>query len=89
VIEWLQRPHHTQAHGALRTVEIDRQQIARRKRQKRTGDSLPKRAQAVAEQGRELAKERPRDWDALGDQDWSMTSDAVSEDGGGIASEMI
>jgi hypothetical protein len=36
---------------------IDRQEIARWNRQKRTGDVLPGRAQALVEQGRALAQE--------------------------------
>jgi FtsZ-binding cell division protein ZapB len=38
-------------------VEIDRAQATRWKRQKRTGDALPKRAQRVVEEGRALIKE--------------------------------
>jgi hypothetical protein len=38
-------------------IELDRTRLARRKRQKRTGDALPKRAQRVVEQGRALRKE--------------------------------
>jgi hypothetical protein len=38
-------------------IQIDKAQAARWKRKKRTGDALPKRAQAVVEQGRALATE--------------------------------
>jgi hypothetical protein len=38
-------------------VDPDRQQIARWKRQKRTGDALPRQAQRVVAEGRELIKE--------------------------------
>jgi hypothetical protein len=41
----------------LEPIKIDRQQRAQWKRQKRTGNALPKRAQAVAEEGRALALE--------------------------------
>jgi uncharacterized coiled-coil DUF342 family protein len=38
-------------------IEVDRAQATRWKRQKRTGDALPKQAQRVVEEGRELVKE--------------------------------
>jgi hypothetical protein len=41
----------------LGRIELDRQQALSWKRRKRTGDALPKRAQAVVEAGRELLKE--------------------------------
>jgi hypothetical protein len=44
----------------LERIQIDRQQLARWKRQKRTGDALLGRAQALIEQGRALAKEAKR-----------------------------
>jgi len=48
----------TQKHrDRLERIEIDRQQIAEWKRERRTGDALPKRVQAALKQGRELAKE--------------------------------
>jgi hypothetical protein len=47
------RKHRDRAHR----IEIDKQQQAEWKRQKRTGDALPKRAQAVVEQGRALVTE--------------------------------
>ena len=48
----------TQKHrDRLERIEIDRQQIAQWKRQRRTGDALPKRVQTALERGRALAKE--------------------------------
>ena len=48
----------TQKHrDRLERIEIDRQQIAEWKRERRTGDALPKSVQAALKQGRELAKE--------------------------------
>jgi hypothetical protein len=41
----------------LERIPVDKQAIARQKRQRRTGNMLPARAQAVAEQGRALAQE--------------------------------
>jgi lambda repressor-like predicted transcriptional regulator len=41
----------------LGRIEIDRQQATRWKRQKRTGDALPKQAQRVVEEGRALVQE--------------------------------
>jgi hypothetical protein len=41
----------------LGRIEVDRKQLASWNRQKRTGDSLPRRAQAVVEEGRALLKE--------------------------------
>src|SRR6516164_9820060 len=41
----------------LERIEIDRQQMAEWKRQRRTRDALPKRIQATLKQGGELAKE--------------------------------
>jgi hypothetical protein len=38
-------------------IEVDRQLLTTWKRQKRTGDALPKRAQRVVEEGRDLIKE--------------------------------
>jgi hypothetical protein len=52
------RNRTTQKHrNRLERIEIDRARIARWKRQRRTGDMLPKRAQAVVEAGRKLIKE--------------------------------
>ena len=50
-------PRRVRIFLAEKGIEIDKQQAARWKLQKRTGDSLPKRAQAVVEQGRALATE--------------------------------
>jgi hypothetical protein len=41
----------------LERIDVDRFQRARWKRQRRTGDALPRRVQAAQEQGRALAKE--------------------------------
>lgn len=41
----------------LERIDIDRQQIAKWKRQKRTGDALPRRVNAFLNEGRELIKE--------------------------------
>jgi hypothetical protein len=41
----------------LERIEIDKATKLRWTRQKRTGDALPKRTQAVCEQGRKLARE--------------------------------
>jgi hypothetical protein len=41
----------------LERIVIDKMERARQKRQRRTGNTLPARAQAVAEQGRALAQE--------------------------------
>jgi hypothetical protein len=41
----------------LEYIEIDRQQVAKWKRQKRTGDVLPRRVNAFLKEGRELVKE--------------------------------
>jgi hypothetical protein len=41
----------------LERIEIDRQRLARWKRQRRTGNALPRQAQRVVEQGAKLIKE--------------------------------
>jgi hypothetical protein len=41
----------------LERIEIDRQQVAKWKRQKQTGAALPRRVNAFIEEGRELVKE--------------------------------
>jgi hypothetical protein len=41
----------------LERIEIDRTQATHQKRQKHTGDALPRQAQRVVEEGRELIKE--------------------------------
>jgi hypothetical protein len=41
----------------LERIEIDRQQLARWKRQRRTGNALPRQAKRVIEEGRALIKE--------------------------------
>jgi hypothetical protein len=41
-------------------IAVDRQKIAGRKRQRRTGNALPKQAQRLIEEGRELVKEAKR-----------------------------
>ena len=41
----------------LERIEIERQQATKWKRQKRTGDALPRRVNAFLKEGRELVKE--------------------------------
>jgi hypothetical protein len=40
----------------LERIDLDRQRLAQWKRQKRTGDTLPRRANAFLESGRALVK---------------------------------